>query len=162
MPPSSVAGSSGLSGKSDPGSYQITAFAPGPGACEILCALLRVSSSPSPAALQSQMLWGLIFRCRNPGLGSTVSGSDLFFERNSAVVIILHLWVAQPWVRWDLTVLWLHPSHPSCGSFCLYRSLMVGCGLFHWWLFSELWFCCACGRSELRVFLPSIWAELIH
>ena len=58
-------------GGSGPGSYEITALALGPGACEILCVPFKseVSISPSPvgllqlspAGLQFQMLWGLVF-----------------------------------------------------------------------------------------------------
>ena len=53
-------------GRSDPGSFQITASAWGPGACEILCAPFKSSVSldlpeVSPTSLQSQMFWGLIF-----------------------------------------------------------------------------------------------------
>ena len=66
-------------GRSDPGSYQITAFALGPSACWILCVPFKseVSISPSPvellqlnsAVLQSQMLWGLILLVPEPWPG---------------------------------------------------------------------------------------------
>ena len=63
-------------GRSGPGSYEVTAFALGPGAHETLCAPSQsgVSVSPSPvellhssaAGLQSQMLWGLLLLMPNP------------------------------------------------------------------------------------------------
>lgn len=60
----------------DPGYYPVTAFALGPCAPEILCALFKseVSISPnsvellqlSPTGLQSQMLWWLLFMVPDP------------------------------------------------------------------------------------------------
>ena len=71
MPPASLGDFSRSASRPNPGSYQITASALGPGAGEVLCALLEsgvtISLSPlgllkvSPTGLQSQMLWGLIF-----------------------------------------------------------------------------------------------------
>lgn len=59
------------SGGSEPGSFQITASALGPAACEILCDPFKsgfsISYSPwaspnvSPTDLQSQIFWDLIF-----------------------------------------------------------------------------------------------------
>ena len=52
--PDSLEHSQISAGRSDPGSFQIISLAPGPRACEILCALFknRVSIFHSPQALQ--------------------------------------------------------------------------------------------------------------
>ena len=80
LPPASLGDSPRSAGRSDPGSYQMFAFALGPKACEILCVPLKskVSISPSslglpklsPAGLQSQMLWGLVFLVQDPWAGT--------------------------------------------------------------------------------------------
>ena len=71
-------------GRPSPGSYQITPFALGSRACEILCAPFEseVSIYPSPqgliqlspAGFQSQMLWGLIFPVLDPQAGELDMG----------------------------------------------------------------------------------------
>ena len=71
-------------GGSGPGAYQNSAFALGPGAFEILCSPFKsevsISSSRlgllklSPAGLQSQMLWGLIFPVQDPQAGEPDMG----------------------------------------------------------------------------------------
>ena len=70
--------------RSGPGSYQITAFALGPGACEVLCVPFKseVSIYPSPlglpklgpAGLQSQMLWGLVLLMQDPWVAEPYVG----------------------------------------------------------------------------------------
>ena len=77
-PPTSPKDSPRPAGRSGPGTYQITAFALGRRACEILCAPFKseVLISPnlvgllqsSPAGLQGQMLWGLVFPVLDPRL----------------------------------------------------------------------------------------------
>ena len=71
LPPSSPEESPRSTSRSGPGSFQITASDLGHGTCEILCVPFRcgvsISHSPlgllkvSPADLQRQMFWGLIF-----------------------------------------------------------------------------------------------------
>ena len=66
----------------DPGFYQVITSALGPRACEILYALFVKSFPPrplkllkvSPAGLQSQMLWGLLFLLQDPKAGETNVG----------------------------------------------------------------------------------------
>ena len=80
LPPASLGGSPGLAGGSDPGSFQISASALGLRVCEILCAPFKsgvpIPHSPlgllnvSPAGLQGQMFWGLIFPLQDPRAGS--------------------------------------------------------------------------------------------
>ena len=84
LPPASPGYSLRPVGRPGPGSYQITAFVLGPGACEILCAPFKneVSISPSPVGLlqlspagfQSQMLWGFIFLVLDPWAGEPDMG----------------------------------------------------------------------------------------
>ena len=79
LPLASPGDSPKSAGCSDPGSFQIIASALCPGVCEILCAPFknRVSifhstlalSRVSPAGLQSQMFWGLIFLVQDPQTG---------------------------------------------------------------------------------------------
>ena len=70
-------------GRCSPGSYQITAFALGPSAHEILC-VLKVRSVFPP------VFWGLSFWCQIPGLGSLTWGSGLsLLWENLCCVIIL-------------------------------------------------------------------------
>ena len=74
LPPASPGDPPRPAGRSGPGSYGVTAFALGPGACDTLCVPsesgVSVSPSPvqflrsSPAGLRSQMLWGLLPWCR--------------------------------------------------------------------------------------------------
>ena len=69
----------------DPGYYPVTAFALGPYAPEILCALCKseVSVSPNPVELlqssstgfQSQMFWGLFLLMPDPHAGGLMWGS---------------------------------------------------------------------------------------
>ena len=69
---------------SDPGFYQITAFALGPGEYQILCAPFKsddsISSSPrgllklSPNGLQTQILWGFIFPVQEAHAGEANMG----------------------------------------------------------------------------------------
>ena len=69
---------------SDPGSFQITASALGPGVCEILWVpfmsgiSISHSSLPlwklSPAGFQSQIFWGLIFLVPDPWAGDLSAG----------------------------------------------------------------------------------------
>ena len=83
--PSASPGSSPRSaGGSDPGSFQITASALGPGVCEIFCVPFNdgvsISYSPltlpevSPSCLQSQTFWGLSSWCRTTRIGSLMWG----------------------------------------------------------------------------------------
>ena len=75
-PPSSPGDPLRPAGMSVPGSYEVTAFALGLSAHEILCAPFKseVSVFPkpvellqlSPTSLQSQMLWGLLFPMPDP------------------------------------------------------------------------------------------------
>ena len=77
--PASLEDSPRSAGRSNPGFYQMTAFALGPGACEILCVPFKneVSLSPSPlgllkvnlTGLQSKMLWRLVFLMQDPWAG---------------------------------------------------------------------------------------------
>ena len=76
LPPASSGGPPRFAGRSDPGSFQITAFALDSRACEILCRPFKsgVSISRSPlallkvshAGLQSQTFWKLTFLVQDP------------------------------------------------------------------------------------------------
>ena len=79
FPPASLGGSPRSAGGSDPGSFQTTASALGPRAYEILCAPFKsgisISHIPlgllkvSPAGLQSQKFWGLVFPVQDSQAG---------------------------------------------------------------------------------------------
>ena len=102
--------------RSDIGFFQITASAPGPVACEILCEPSKSEVSISqvlwvlkviPAGHQSQMSWGAHAPGTGPpGWGAQHGGSDpSLLGQNSAVVIIL------PFVGLDnTTTLTLRPK----------------------------------------------------
>ena len=84
LPPDSLGYSPRSAGGSDPGSFQITSSALGPGACEILCASFesRVSISYSPLALPKVSLTGhysqtsgeLVFPKQDPQVGDPSVG----------------------------------------------------------------------------------------
>ena len=84
---------------SDRSSFQIAAFAQGPGTCEILCGPFKcgvwsshhplVLPKVSPTGFQSQTFLGLIL-VQGPRLGSPMWDSDLsLWGRTSATIIIL-------------------------------------------------------------------------
>lgn len=83
-------------GQSDPGPFQITASAVGPGEGEISCAPSEsevcISHSPlglqkvSPIRLQSQTFWGLVFLVQEP-TGETDVGSDPALLGGTAVTV---------------------------------------------------------------------------
>ena len=94
LPPASLGDSPTSSGGSEPGSFQMTASALGPGACEILCEPFKngvsISHSSlglpkvSPIGLQSQTFWGLDFLMQDPraevphvGLRPSLFGENL-------------------------------------------------------------------------------------
>ena len=97
-------------GRSCPGSYEVTAFALGPGEHETLCVLstsaVSLSQSriellqSSPAALQSQMLWGSSSHYQNLRLGREVGGWSVLRLRTLTIVrefLLIILWfVAHP------------------------------------------------------------------
>ena len=76
LSPASPGDSPRSAGRSDPGSFQITASSLGPRACEILYvpfkSLVSISHNPlgllkaSPADQQSQTFWGLVFLVQDP------------------------------------------------------------------------------------------------
>lgn len=80
LPPASLENSLRSAGRSDPGSFQITASALAPSVCEILCESFksRVFISPSPVrflkvsltGIHSQTFWGLIYPVSTPRLES--------------------------------------------------------------------------------------------
>ena len=93
-------------GRSVSGSYQITAFALGPGTCESFCAPFKteLSISPNPVELlqsslaghQSQMLWGLLFLVLTPGLRSLTWDSELLLLWQNLCNIIILQFVGHP------------------------------------------------------------------
>ena len=105
--PTSPGDSPRPAGRSGPGSYQSIAFALHPGEWEILCTPFKseVSISPSPvgllrlspAGLQSQMLWGLIFLVLDPQVGEPDVGlRTLTPVREPCNIIILQFVVHPP------------------------------------------------------------------
>ena len=122
-------------GRSSPGSYQITAFALGPSACEILCVPLQSEVSISSRPLELPKLSPLAFKVKcsrgycppsaGPRLRSYIWGSELSLLWESLyTVIIASLWTASTLWVWDLIILPVHPSYLShCGSF--FMSLVV-------------------------------------
>ena len=82
--PTSSGDPSRPAGRFGPGSYEITAFALGPGMREILCVPFEseVSIPPnpvkllqsSPTGLQNQVLWGLLFPILDPWAGRPAVG----------------------------------------------------------------------------------------
>ena len=84
LPPASMGGSPRPAVRSDPGPYQITPPALGPGVCEILYASSRsgvsISHSPqgllkvSPTGLQSLVIWGLVFLVQDFQSGELIMG----------------------------------------------------------------------------------------
>ena len=87
LPPFSSGDPPRLAGKSGPGSYEVIAFALGPGMHETLFAPSKsgdsASSSPvellqsSLPGLQRQMLWGILLLMPDPRLGTLMWGSEL-------------------------------------------------------------------------------------
>ena len=128
-------------GRPSPDSYQITPFALGSRACEILCAPFEseVSIYPSPqgllqlstAGLQSQMLWGLIFLVLDPRLGSLIWGSELrlLWENIwSNFSPFCGLYIQRVW---GLILLQIHLSYLShCGSFFMFLAIEYLCCKF--------------------------------
>ena len=149
LPPPSLGGSPRSAAASDPGCFQIIASALGPGACEILYAPLRVESTShgpltlpklSPASSQGQWLWGLIFLVQTPGLRSLMQGSELSLLWENLYTVVIHHFVGCPPGFWDFIK--DLPFLPVSVWFLLYvfncrRSLLVGSGLFHRWLFCK-------------------------
>ena len=140
-PPASLGGSPRPAGRSGPGSCQITAFALGPGVCEILCEPFKskVSISPNPlgllklslTGLQSQMLWGFILTW-----GSVLSR----LWENLCNAIILQFVGHSPRAMgldyvmglfFVLILSWFLLYVFSCRTLCV----LVGSSLFHQWLF---------------------------
>ena len=131
--PASPGHSPGPAGGSGPGSHDITALALGPGACEILCVPFKseVSLSPSPvgflqlspAGLQFQMLWGLVFLvpdlwARGAGEGCWHVAQDSLLWENLCSLINLQSVGHPPSGSRGLIILWVCPSYlSSCGSF---------------------------------------------
>lgn len=73
----------GSVGGPDPGSFHVTASAPGPGGGEILCVPFESGVSPpcslkvSSPSLLSQTLWGLVLPMQGPQAGEPGVGSAL-------------------------------------------------------------------------------------
>ena len=90
-------------GRSIPESCQITAFALGPGMCEILYSLFKSEFSISlgsvgflllsPVGFESCMLWGLIFSVLSPRAGEPDRGSELSPLWENLCDTIIHLLV---------------------------------------------------------------------
>ena len=99
MPPASLEDHPRPAGRQGPGFYQITAFALGPGACEILCIPFRseVSIVPSPAELlqlspvgKDKCSGGSSSGCQTPRLGGLTWGSEfsLLWENLCNIIIL--------------------------------------------------------------------------
>ena len=100
LPPASPGDTSWPAGRSGPGSWEVTAFALGSGACEILCALfkcgLSVSPSPvevlqlSPTGLQREITWGFPLLMSDPQDGNLmwVSELSLLWEQFCDIIIL--------------------------------------------------------------------------
>ena len=145
MPLASLGDSPRPAGKSGPGSYQITAFALSPRACDILCTPFKnevsVSPSPvgllilSPAGLKSQMFWELIFPVQGPQAGEPDVGLRTLTAVGEPLQcnyppVVGHPpggkgpdYIASP--PFLPVLLWFVPYVFSCR-----RSFLVGCGLF--------------------------------
>ena len=134
-------------GRSDPGSFQIIASVLCPWACEILCAPFKsgvsISHSPlglpkvSPAGLQSQTFWGLIFLVQVPQAGDHDVGFRCLAPWGEPLQLQLfsRLWVTHWGMGLDYIV--TPPLLPILLWFLLYifgcrRSFLVGSSLFHW------------------------------
>ena len=157
-PPASLGDSPRPAGRSGPGSCQITAFALGPGVCEILCEPFKskVSISPNPlgllklslTGLQSQMLWGFILTW-----GSVLSR---LWENLCNAIILQFVGHSPRAMGLDYV---MGSSYSSCrGSF--FMSLVVEHFVFWWVLVFFINGCsadsCDFGvsiRGELKVFL---------
>ena len=108
-------------GRSGLGSYHITAFTLSPGACESLCVQFKsevsISLSPvgllklSPAGLQSQILWGLIFLVPDPWVGEPHMGSLSLLWENLCDIIILYF-VSHPPDKYEIWVYCKFVPHP--------------------------------------------------
>lgn len=149
-------------GWSGPGSYQIAAFALGPSVLKTLCVPFRskVSISSSPT--------GLLTVCPARSSKPDVQGTHLpsaGLQAEKSDVGLRTLPVQEPlqpnyspvcglptWGVWDLSILWICPSWPSCGSFLMYL-VLVASSLFHQWLFWRCDFGVLLKRGELKVFL---------
>ena len=113
-------------------SYQIAAFTLGPSAREILSApfMSEVSLAPSPvgllklspAGLQRQMQWELVFLMQEAKAGETDMGLHSHScRRIFAIELFSSLWVTHPGV-WDWMVSWVCPSYLS---HCLLMPLII-------------------------------------
>ena len=82
---------------SDPGFFQITASALGPGGWDCACApSLLGLPKVSPTGPQSQMLWGPSSWYRTPGLGRPTWGLDSHFLGRTATVTVIRPFVGHP------------------------------------------------------------------
>ena len=123
FPLASLGGSLKSSG-SDPGSFQITAFALGLRSCEILCVpfesgsllfptTLWLSWKQAPLAFKTRCSGGLSYQCRSPGLGSPIRGSDRsLLGENICNCDYLPICVSPNLVVWVLIIPCLCPLLP--------------------------------------------------
>ena len=153
QPPSaSLGGPPRPSGRSGPGSYEVTAFSLGPSVHETLCVSSKrgVSLSPSPVeflqssptGLQSWMLWGLLLPMPDPQAGEPDVGSELSLLWENFCDIIILQFVGHP-PGWYGIWLYCECAPPTISLwFLLYVfgcriSFLIGSSLFYWWLFSN-------------------------
>lgn len=136
VPPASPGGSPRLASVPEPASSPSTASASAlrPGVREISCVPCKSGVcvpynhldllNAKHAGFQNQVLWGLIFLCRTPRLGSPSWSSDpLLLREDLCNCDYPHLLVAGLRI-WVLTLLYLCSSYPShCGP--LFVSLIV-------------------------------------
>ena len=117
---------------SDPGSFQTTASALGPGVCEILWVPFKsgvaISHSSltlwkvSPAGFQSQTFWGLIFLVQDPWAGDLSVGLRPLAPWEEA----LQFWFATP--VYELPI-W---GHGSWLCLCTFYHCVVVFPLYLW------------------------------
>ena len=154
LPPAYLGNSPRLTGRFDPGSYQITASALGPRVCEILSVPFKseVSISPSPlgpskvspADLRIQMFWGLVFLIQDPCAGEPNVGlrslTPMFLLWENLCNVIILQFVSCPPGDMGLDYIASLPFLLISRWFLLYvfscrRSFLVDSCLSHGWLF---------------------------
>lgn len=133
LPPAFLGDCLRSTGWSDPGSYQMTASAWGPGMCEILCAAFNIEVSiPPPFSGTPRSKCSQISEPNDLGDFSLLS--ENLCNCDYSLICGSPTLGYGTWLYHDLPLLLVLLWFPLYVFSCK-RSFRVGSSLFHWWLF---------------------------